>query len=243
MFDHLFENRNTTVTNLLKLADCLGRSLRENVELFSIDDENKKAAYLTESGRVITGSYTIGEELLLTDISAQDSDIFSDNTVFNKYVDEKVSHFVGNLNSNSYGEADTSFTDLLSLWENRLKFENVKKHLEEKVASFSESQTIVNTPQFQRFLEVMPQITDFLTEKKEDIQKVQEIENAIKLSNAVSQAFNFPRISYETLMENNNYTVSKGLNKSIYELICKQELVKKELLESKKNFEDCFDFQ
>ena len=31
MFDHLFENRNTTVTNLIKLGDCLGRSLRENV--------------------------------------------------------------------------------------------------------------------------------------------------------------------------------------------------------------------
>ena len=42
MFDHLFENRNSTVTNLLKLADCLGRSLRENIELFSIDSEAKK---------------------------------------------------------------------------------------------------------------------------------------------------------------------------------------------------------
>ena len=35
MFDHLFENRNSTVTNLLKLGDCLARSLRENIELFS----------------------------------------------------------------------------------------------------------------------------------------------------------------------------------------------------------------
>ena len=45
MLNHLFENRNTTVTNLLKLGDCLGRSLRENIELFSIDSEEKKVAY------------------------------------------------------------------------------------------------------------------------------------------------------------------------------------------------------
>ena len=57
MFDHLFENRNTTVTHLLKLGDCLGRSLRENIELFSIESEDKKVAYLTETGKVISGVF------------------------------------------------------------------------------------------------------------------------------------------------------------------------------------------
>tara|TARA_Y100000385_G_scaffold103115_1_gene106630 strand:- start:181 stop:1530 length:1350 start_codon:yes stop_codon:yes gene_type:complete len=84
----------------------------------------------------------------------------------------------------------------------------------------------------------MPQFTDFLQEQQETIQEVQEIENAIKLSNSVSQAFDFPRITHKTLEESPEYHISKGLNKSVYELICKQELVKKELLESKKNFED-----
>tara|TARA_R110000803_G_scaffold59301_3_gene117868 strand:+ start:33 stop:1844 length:1812 start_codon:yes stop_codon:yes gene_type:complete len=238
MFDHLFENRNSTVTNLLKLGDCLGRSLRENIEIFSIDSETKKVAFLSEDGKVISGEYSLDDSITLSKIKVQESAIFRDNDIFDAHVQEKVTAFVGGLNSDHYQDADDSFSDILGLWENRLKFENVKARLEEKCMVFSDSQTIVDTDQFQRFLEVMPQITDFLQEERETIQEVQEIENAIKLSNSVSQAFDFPRISYEILVENPEYKISKGLNKSVYELICKQELVKKELLESKSNFED-----
>ena len=68
MFDHLFENRNTTVTNLLKLGDCLGRSLRENLEIFSIDNEKRYIAYLTESGKVLSGEYVFGPDIHLKNI-------------------------------------------------------------------------------------------------------------------------------------------------------------------------------
>jgi len=238
MFDHLFENRNTTVTNLLKLGDCLGRSLRENVELFSIDSENKRVAFLTENGKVLSGEYNLKGDINLTNLRIQSSDIFADNETFDSFVTEKVSTFVGKLNSNEYETADDSFTNLLSLWENRLKFENVKKRLQEKAAVFSQDQTIVETQEFQRFLEMMPQFLDFLSENKQNIEQVKEIEHAIKLSNAVSKAFDFPKLSYDALQEQGSYKISKGPNKSVYELICKQELVRKELLESKKSFED-----
>ena len=238
MFDHLFENRNTIVTSLLKLGDCLARSLRENVELFSIDSETKAVAYLSERGKVISGKYDFEEDITFNNIKIQDSKIFTDNDTFDAIVDDRVSSFVGELNSNSYGTANDNFTDILSLWENRLKFENVKKRLVEKSTLFSETQTIIKTEQFQRFLEIMPQFISFLNEERDNIQKVKEIENAIKLSNSVSTAFNFPRISYEAIQEEGTYTIPSGLNKSVYELICKQELVKKELIESKKNFED-----
>ena len=238
MFDHLFENRNTTVTHLLKLGDCLGRSLRENVELFSIDAEKSEVAFLTENGKVISGNYTLESDIILENLQVRDVDVFSDNKTFDSYVDNKVSSFVGNLNSNNYKSAENSFSDMLSLWENRLKFENVKKRLDEKVEAFNASQDIVSTPEFQRFVEVLPQFTEFLSENKGTINSVVEVENAVKLSNSVSKAFNFPRINYETLEEDGVYKISQGINKNIYELICKQELVHKELLESKKNFEE-----
>ena len=238
MFNYLFENRNSTVTHLLKLGDCLGRSLRENIELFSIDGEKKEVAFLTESSKVITGTYTTDNDISLNNLKVQEADIFTDNKVFNKYVNQKVSTFVGNINSTNYRHAEDSFSDILSLWENRLKFENVKKRLDEKSEVFTDSQEIISTSEFQRFLEIMPQFVYFLQEEKENILHVKEIENAVKLSNAVSKAFNFPKISYETLQEDEAYTISQGINKSIYELICKQELVTKELLESKKNFEE-----
>ena len=238
MFDHLFENRNSTVTHLLKLGDCLGRSLRENVELFSIDAEKKEVAFLTENGKVISGNYDLDNDIILENLQVRDVKVFSDNETFDSFVDDKVSNFVGNLNSSNYKDAEGSFSDILSLWENRLKFENVKKRLDEKVEIFNTSQDILSTPEFQRFVEVLPQFTDFLSENKETINSVKEVENAVKLSNSVAKAFNFPRINYETLEEDGSYKISQGINKNIYELICKQELVTKELLESKKNFEE-----
>ena len=236
MFDHLFENRNKTITNLIKLSDCLGRSLRENVELFAIDSEKSEVAFLTEGGKVITGTYTLDKNIILDSIRVQEIEIFTDNNIFETYVDEKVSNFVGNLNSDNYKDANESFSDILSLWENRLKFDNVRKKLEEKVSVFSESQQILSTSPFQRFLEVMPQFLTFLEEEKENVTSIKEIENAIKLSNSVSKAFNTPKVTLDDL-ENGPYTISKGINESIYEMLCRQELVKKELLESKKSFE------
>jgi len=238
MFDHLFENRNSTITHLLKLGDCLGRSLRENTELFSIDSGKKEVAFLTEGGKVILGTYDLEGDIILENIRVQDVDIFTDNQTFNSYVDDKVSSFVGSLQADGYQEAEGNFSDILSLWENRLKFENVRNRLNEKAEVFSVSQDIISTPEFQRFIEVMPQFIEFLSENADTIKQVNEVENAVKLSNSVSKAFNFPKIDYETLKEDGTYKISQGINKNIYELICKQELVAKELLESKKNFEE-----
>ena len=65
MFDHIFENRDKKVTNLIRLGDCLGRSLRENVILFSIDDRNSRVSYLTESEKVITGEFDVKDGVTL----------------------------------------------------------------------------------------------------------------------------------------------------------------------------------
>jgi hypothetical protein len=59
----------------------------------------------------------------------------------------------------------------------------------------------------------------------------------VNLSNVVSNAFNFPRLTLEELEENSSYTLKNGVNESIYEMICRQELVKRELIESKKSFD------
>ena len=237
MFDHLFENRNRTVTNLLKLSDCLGRSLRENIELFAIDSEKSSAAFLTEGGKVISGEYNLGDYITLASIDVQDMDVFADNQVFDNFVNEQVTNFVGSVNSNDYSTAEQSFGDILSLWENRLKFDTVRKNLEEKVSVFSESQRILETSEFQQFMEIMPQFVEFLIENKEKIESYQEINNSIKLSNSVANAFNFPKITYDKLTEE-PYTVVNGINESVYDLICKSELVQKELLESKKSFDN-----
>tara|TARA_A100001515_G_scaffold126167_1_gene111327 strand:- start:598 stop:1752 length:1155 start_codon:yes stop_codon:yes gene_type:complete len=52
----------------------------------------------------------------------------------------------------------------------------------------------------------------------------------------VSQAFDIPKLTYDNLHES-SYTIPATVNHTIYEMICKQELIRKELVESKNNFD------
>jgi len=236
MLENLFESRNKTVTSLIKLGACLGRSLRENLSLFAIDGENSLVSYLTEGDQVITGEYSVEEDITLNNLEVMSSKEFQSAERFDSFVKDKISNFTRGIQENSYKDADVSFTDVLTLWENRLKLSQVRDRLQEKTLRFDESLQILDTEEFNKFKEIAPQVVDFLKEKKESIIKIPEILNAFKLSNTVAAAFNFPKLSYTDLQEAKTYTLKEGKYDSIYEMICRQELVKQELLEAKKNF-------
>jgi len=237
MFANIFEERNKTITHLVKLGDCIGRSIRENVSLFSVDSNSSEVAYLTKSGKVISGKYTIGEDVSLNKIIIQDSSIFNDEKKFDTYVNDKIHSFVESIHYNEYASADSSFDNVLSLWENRLKISSVQKKLNEQSSKLNKIEQIIESVEFQNLLEVTPQLQGFLQEHIEKIITVPEIRNAVNLSNTVSNAFNLPRLTLEELQELGEYVLPNGVNPSIYEMICRQELVKKELVESKKNFD------
>ena len=237
MFNNLFENRNRTVVDLIKLGDFLGRSLRENVSIFKIDVEAKSVCFVTESNKVIAGNYEIGDSLVLDNIVVEDIDSYSSDEKFNSMVDSKISGFVKNIYEDSHKKAKSSFDDLLYLWESRLKFKNVKNKLDEKARRFDESSKIIESSEFQNFLEIAPQLVEYLKLHKSKISKISEIKNAVRLSQTISEAFDIPKLDYETLAEDGRFFVSNSSEKSIYEMICRHELVKKELLEHKANFD------
>lgn len=237
MFSRLFEERDKTITHLVKLGDCIGRSIRENVMLFSMDGNNDQVTYLSESGKVITGSFSISEDVSLKGIKIQDVSVFEDSEAFDGFVNEKMHSFIESIHYSEYGEADDSFTDILTLWENRLKLSGVQKRLQEECARISQTEKIVESSEFQNLIEVIPQLNSFLSENLEKIIQVPEIRNAVNLSNAVSQAFNFPKLTLEELEDQGSYTLKRGVNESIYDMVCRQELIKKEIMESKRNFE------
>jgi hypothetical protein len=237
MFSKLFEERDKTVSLLVKLGDCIGRSLRENTTLFSIESQTSRVTYLTESNQVISGIYKLDADVTLSDIQIQDAEVFEDGEIFDGFVDKKIHSFVENIHYDEFSDAHDSFSDILSLWENRLKISTLQKNLQEKAYSLSDIDKIVVSEEFQKLVEVTPQLVEFLNENYNKVSSVPEIKNAVNLSNAVAQAFNFPRITYQELAENNSYVLKEGRESSIYEMICRQELVKKELVESKKNFD------
>ena len=235
MLTHVLNNRDNKLSLLIKLGDCLGRSLRENVELFSISEDT--ATYLTGSGKIVKGSFSLGKDVILENIQVADSSIFENSKKYEAFVGSKVGDFVKNLYENSYSQAELTFSNLLSLWEDRLKFDKVKARIAEAKEKFGPSNNIINTPEFTRLLEATNNIADHLRDNNDKIENIEEIINSVKLSNTVSKAFNFPRLDYDTLKENNSYTLKNGNSNSIYEIICQQELVRKELLTSKDNFD------
>ena len=237
MFSKLFEERDKTISYLVKLGDCIGRSLRENITLFSIDSQNDLVTYLTESNQVISGNYKIGKDVLLENIQVQDSTIFEDSDIFDKHVDDKIHAFVEKIHFNEYASADNSFSDILSLWEHRVRLSAIQDKLAEKTLKLENVERIMNSPEIQNLVEVTPQLVAFLDENYDKISSVPEIKNAVNLSKAISNAFNFPKLSYAELEQNNSYILKGGLEDSIYEMVCRQELVKKELIESKKDFD------
>tara|TARA_R110002051_G_C8720815_1_gene496670 strand:- start:431 stop:1984 length:1554 start_codon:yes stop_codon:yes gene_type:complete len=240
MFDHIFENRDKKVTNLIRLGDCLGRSLRENVSLFSIDSKNERVSYLTEGEKIISGEYSIKDEVKLDFIIVEDFDVYTNQSKFDTFVDSKVSLFVESLYSDDYSEAQNTFGDILDTWSSRLKFDETKTRLYEKNSKFNESQDILSTSEFHNFIDCSEQLSKFLSENADEVLNIPEITNGIRLSNTVSKAFNLPRLNYSMLQEEGTYRVPDDGNASIYEMVCRQELVKKELLESKVQFNDAW---
>mgnify|MGYP003636573948 CR=1 FL=1 len=237
MFAKLFEERDKTITHLVKLGDCIARSLRENVSLFAIDSNNSQVSYLTESGKVISGEFSIDKDVKLDSIKVQDSSVFEDGEQLDTFVNDKIHTFIESIHYGEYSSADDSFSDVLSLWENRLKLSTVQAKLYEQSSRLASVEKIVESSEFQKLVEVTPQLQEFLEENFEKIILVPEVRNAINLSNAVSQAFNFPRLTIEELQESRSYTLKDGVSPSIYDMVCRQELVKRELIESKQSFD------
>ena len=237
MFSTIFEERDKKITHLIKLGDCLGRSLRENVSLFAINSEESEVTYLTESNLLITGKYTLGDDVSINNIEIQESSVFEDEAKFDGLVNESIHSFIQDIHFNEYGKAESSFEDILNLWENRLKLGTLQKKLHDKASKLSDIENILEADEINQLAELTPQLVEFLSENFDRISKVPEIRNAVNLSNSVSKAFNFPRLSYEELLEGGSYTLKDGNTESIYEMICRQELVKKELLESKRSFD------
>jgi len=54
-------------------------------------------------------------------------------------------------------------------------------------------ENITESDEFAQFMEIRPQIIEFLSENFDTISNVPEVKNAVNLSNSVSNAFSFPK--------------------------------------------------
>ena len=235
----IFESRNKNITNLVKLGDYLGYSLRENLQLFSIEDTEKRVTYITESDKVISGNYSVKDNnYVLENINIEDSSIFTDTKRFDSKVKDQISLFLEGLYQDEYTSAEDKFTDVIDIIVSRSSYDNTASKLEKKTKIFNESHNILEKEEFNRFVESIPELVTFLAENQESIKtQVPEITNSLKLSEAVSHAFRVPKTTIDDLARLGRFEFKDNFKKSIYEMICQQELIKKELLEAKNSFD------
>jgi len=234
MLTNLIEYRGKEFSNLIKIGDYLARALRENVELFYVEDG--VATYLTESGSVVSGKYTFKPTLKLNKVVVEDSSILEDRKAYESVTDKKILSMLSNLLEDDYQEAEGSFDQILSMFETKLAYERIKGRLQEKTQRFGEQTKIVSSKEFQRVNEVRDQIVALLKENK-DILKNSGIKNGMKLTTLVSTSFDLPKITVDQLKENKEFTVRTTGKSSLYEHLCRKELIQKELLEAKENFD------
>ena len=193
MYANLLENRNKSVTELIKLGKCIGRSLRENVKLFSVDSENAIVTYLTESDHLIEGNYDIEDGLKLSNITVTDTEVMKNSDNYENHVNEQIGVFIGDILSESRSEASVNFDKVLNLWENKIRLSEESEKLQKESKRNKEHTSIISTKEFSNFVEVTPTLVSFLSENKEAITENTNIVHNLALSKVISKAFDIPR--------------------------------------------------
>ena len=237
MYANLLENRNRAVSELIKLGTCIGRSLRENVKIFSVDSETKLVTYLTESEYLIEGNYNLEDKPTLKNIVISSTDVMKDTKLYEKHVNSQIGDFIGSILHDNHAEANLSFDKVLGLWENRLRLTEEEEQLKKESARNKKNSSIVETAEFYKMVEISPTIVEFLKENRESIEKNGNILDALAMSSVISEAFDIPRLTLESLGELEEYSLKDEKTSSVFDLVCKQELLKQEIYESKREFE------
>jgi len=235
MLTNLIENRGKEFSNLIKIGDYLARTLRENVEMFGV--EEGVVTYLTESGNVISGQYSFKPFLKLSKIQVEDASVLEDKKIYESSVSDKISGLLYNLLEDDYPEAEGSFDKILSLFEAKMSYNRIKNRLQEKVDRFGEQTSIVTSKEFGRVEEMKDQLVEFLKENKE-VTKSPALQNAMRLATLVSTSFDIPKLSLEQISESKEFVVATKGKVDLYEYLCRKELVQKEILEAKQCFEN-----
>lgn len=232
MLTNIFENRDTKLKTIFSIGDSLARSLRKGVELFSID--GNKVTYVTEDKKLVSGDLD-GDGLV--DVQISDSSVFENADSFSDFLSSKVESLVESLRTDSYTEASQSFSDVLKTWELSTKYERVTAKLADKVQNLTANNKILESEQFAKIKDLREPLVNWLKENKDALLESEQIINSILLANKISSAFAFKKLTYDEISEAGEYRIVNENYLPIYQIICQQELIKKELLEAKESME------
>jgi len=147
-----------------------------------------------------------------------------------------IHSFIGSLRDDEYSDAENNFSTILKSFQSRSRISEVRAKLERRALSFTDNQNILETAEYTKLGEIREKAVEYLKENKDTLLSFEEISNSLKLANALGKAFNVPRKTWEEVVSEGELKVPFDTQKTVFEMVCSQELIRSELSESKENF-------
>jgi hypothetical protein len=137
--------------------------------------------------------------------------------------------------SDRYDKAEASFDSVLDAFTMRAKIEESRKKLHKRSERFGETYNIKETKSYKKFVEALPLLQNFLEENKEELSKNQKLVEGLRLSKVVGDTYDLPKLTLENLGDE-YIVIPSNSKKTLYEMVCEKELVRKELIEARESF-------
>lgn len=226
----IFDTRDKSLTKINEAVDYLSRSTRENLAILKIDNESNSLSLVSESDNLVSCSFeTVNDTIRLYGFETRQlSEVLSDEYMDN-YTQSKVSDFVGMLRESNYEAATASFDDLLTSFTNRSQANDYRAQVQKAKDSLDKNIFDTNSEKFQQIQELKESI-------KKEVHGLKEVSmtviNALKLNNAISKAYDLPKQDSQQLSE---MVVPTNAQSDLYQMICENELVRKEIINAKGN--------
>ena len=233
----IFSSRDKNFVRLTLAQDYLSRLVRENMTVFNYDGTKNKVVFLTENEALISCSVNFSEEgATLSNFSVGDvNDVLSDERV-DEIVSKEVGSFMDNIINDNFGTADENLNNIFESFKARSEITKTRTSLAKKMDRFGDSHKITDSESYAKITEMKSSLVEFLKENKGKLNESADIVNSSKLANLLGIAFDAKKIELSKLEEEKSIFVDYNTNKSVYELVCQQELISSELVESKENF-------
>ena len=238
MISNTFSTRDQSIAKINMAMNYLSRVVRENIVLFDYDARTSKVSFLTENNLMVDCVAAFDERgnISLRDMSVNEASVLYSDESIDERVNESVRSFISNLREDEYRDAEANFDTLLGAFQSRSQVNEVRAKLERRNATFGDNQNILESAEYTKLAEVQDKVVEYLKEQKDTLLSFEDVVNSLKLSNALGRAFNTPRKSWDDVVSEGVIEVPLDTQRTVFEMVCSQELIRHELNESKENF-------
>ena len=233
---NLFVSRDKNYARITEAGDYLGRRLRENLVIFDIDDSKNTVTYVTESSHLVSCKYKeVKGRLTLDNFQVEDLDAITSDQAIDNRVEEDVHKFMESLVGDRYDVAEVNFDSIVESFSMRAQIGNSRKKLSKRLDRFNESYNIFETKAYKKFNEALPLLKKFLEENVDTLSSNAKLVEGLRLSKVVGDTYDLPKLDIKKLKEE-FVVVPSNSKRTLYEMVCDKELVRKELMEAKESF-------